>query len=68
MVYPLPRSHFLYVTLLTRALAYGIVTSLGELFLLGLAYEGSWKEKIRSGIIIAVGGALMLVISYYLGK
>ncbi|MEM2662381.1 MULTISPECIES: hypothetical protein [Metallosphaera] len=58
----------LYVTLLTRALAYGIVTSLGELFLLGLAYEGSWKEKIRSGIIIAVGGALMLVISYYLGK
>ncbi|BCS91688.1 hypothetical protein L3N51_00907 [Metallosphaera sp. J1] len=58
----------LVVTLVTKTVVYGVVVSLGELFLLGLAYEGSLKEKIRSGLVIALGGAVMLLISFFLGK
>ncbi|AWS00649.1 hypothetical protein DFR87_08520 [Metallosphaera hakonensis JCM 8857 = DSM 7519] len=58
----------LLTTVVTRNVAYGTFVSLLELFLLGLSYEGSKMDKIRSGLFIAAGGALMLVVSYFLGK
>ncbi|MEM4080284.1 MAG: hypothetical protein QXY37_03070 [Metallosphaera sp.] len=58
----------LVVSIVTRSLITGVIISIAELFILGLAYEGTVRDKIRSGLMIALGGAFMLLISYFIAR
>ncbi|QKR00983.1 hypothetical protein GWK48_03800 [Metallosphaera tengchongensis] len=58
----------LFLLLVTNRLVYAMAVSFAELFLLGLAYEGSKWDKIRSGLFIALGGVFTVVLSLLLGK
>ncbi|MFP3204787.1 MAG: hypothetical protein RXS23_05060 [Metallosphaera yellowstonensis] len=53
---------------LTGNTVYSAAISLVELLGLGFAYEGNTSDKIRSGLFIALGGVMTLVISVLLAR
>lgn len=58
----------LLVLLATGNVDYTVAISLVELLGLGLTYEGDIYDKVRSGLFIALGGVLTLLVSLLLSR